>query len=386
MLGGLEMNIYLYIKALSDLSSRMQFIAVTSLLVSIPDAALYLTAYFIARQLAGVMAGPLAGVWADCYSRRHIMIIAEWLSALSLVMLLVTSHPYAIVAAAFLLGITYTLFDVSFRAALPDMMGEKDIIAVNALLVRFSSIISIAGFALGGIIVQVSSYQVLISFDICTYIISAVVLMRMTWDRTSRKTDKVSRIKTPWNWRSVLKTNSLLLLLIPASFLYPLAASAYQYGLPLLAQDTKSPGLYNGLLWSSAATGSLMSSFFLQKRAHLSNGLYVTMLLLFAFSLIFTYSITLSLWTFTALLFAGFFEGRCQTYYYSLMQQTDETIRGRLFGIHSVNTRLGYFAGFLVTPFLAKALPLGFAIIVVQAILGAAILLAFIIHCRSGHS
>lgn len=379
------MKMYLYIKALSDFSSRMQFIAVTSLLVSIPDAGFYLTAYFIARQLAGVLAGPIAGVWADRYSRRHLMIIAEWLSALSLVTLLVSSHPYAIVAAAFSLGLTYTLFDVSFRAALPDMMGEEGIVAVNALLVRFSSIISIAGFALGGVIVQFFSYKVLISFDICTYVISAVVLMRMTWERTDSKTREASG-EIIWNWRSVLKTNSLLMLLIPASFLYPLAASAYQYGLPLLAGDTESPGLYNGFLWSSAAAGSLMSSFFLQKRVHLSSGLYVGMLLLFAFFLMITYSFPLSLWTFAVLLLAGFFEGRCQTYYYSLLQQTDETIRGRLFGMHSVNTRLGYFAGFLFTPFIAKAFSVGFAVIVVQAILAAAILLAFIIHRRFGHS
>ncbi|WP_078411069.1 MFS transporter [Priestia abyssalis] len=380
------MRMYLYIKALSDFSSRMQFIAVTSLLVSIPDAAFYLTVYFMARQLAGMMAGPLAGVWADRYSRRHLMIIAEWLSALSLAILLVTSHPYAIVASAFSLGITYTVFDVSFRAALPDMMSEEGILSVNALLVRFSSIISITGFALGGMILQLSSYKVLISFDICTYMISAVVLMRMTWEKTGSETDKVSSIQTTWNWRNVLKTNSLLMLLVPASLLYPLAASAYQYGLPLLAGDTESPGLYNGFLWSSAAVGSLMSSFFLQKRVHLSSGLYVTTLLLFAFSLMFTYSVPLSLWTFSALLFAGFFEGRCQTYYYSLLQQTDKTIRGRLFGMHSVNTRLGYFAGFLVTPFMAEAFSVGFAVIVVQAILAAAILLAFIIHRRSGDS
>lgn len=378
------MKMYLYIKALSDFSSRMQFIAVTSLLVSIPDAAFYLTAYFIARQLAGILAGPIAGVWADRYSRRHLMIIGEWLSALSLAILLVTSHPYAIVAAAFSLGITYTLFDVSFRAALPDMMGEEGILAVNALLVRFSSIISIAGFALGGMIVQVSSYKVLISFDICTYVISAAVLMRMTWKRTDSEKVRVTGVQTTWNWRNVLKTNSLLLLLIPASFLYPLAASAYQYGLPLLAGDTESPGLYNGFLWSSAAIGSLMSSFFLQKSVQLSS--YVTMLLWFAFSLMFTYSVPLSLWTFAALLFAGFFEGRCQTYYYSLLQQTDETIRGRLFGLHSVNTRIGYFAGFLFTPFLTEAFSIGFAVMVVQAILAAAILLAFIIHRRFGHS
>lgn len=378
------MKMYLYIKALSDFSSRMQFIAVTSLLVSIPDAAFYLTAYFIARQLAGILAGPIAGVWADRYSRRHLMIIGEWLSALSLAILLVTSHPYAIVAAAFSLGITYTLFDVSFRAALPDMMGEEGILAVNALLVRFSSIISIAGFALGGMIVQVSSYKVLISFDICTYVISAAVLMRMTWKRTDSEKVRVTGVQTTWNWRNVLKTNSLLLLLIPASFLYPLAASAYQYGLPLLAGDTERPGLYNGFLWSSAAIGSLISSFFLQKSVQLSS--YVTMLLWFAFSLMFTYSVPLSLWTFAALLFAGFFEGRCQTYYYSLLQQTDETIRGRLFGWHSVNTRIGYFAGFLFTPFLTEAFSIGFAVMVVQAILAAAILLAFIIHRRFGHS
>jgi MFS family permease len=380
------MKKYLYIKALSDFGSRMQFIAITSLLAGMPGASYYLTAYFIARQIAGMTAAPIAGMFADLYSRRRMMIIAEWLSAVSLAMLFVTSHPYVIIAAAFFLGMTYTFFDISFRAALPDMTGGEDIIAVNALLVRFSAVISITGFAFGGMIAHLSSYKVLILFDLCTYIISAGMLMRMKWKEEANETNEGRTPPIKGNWKFIFSAYPVVMVLLPASFLYPFAASAYQYGLPLLAGDTKSPGLYNGLLWSSAAMGSLLSSFFLQKRAQLSSGLYVAALLSFAFFLVVTYSFPLSLWTLAPLLLAGFFEGRCQTYYYSLLQQIEASIRGRLFGIQSINARLGYFTGFLLTPFVAEAFAIGFAVTAVQIILAAGMLSIFIAYRRFGHS
>lgn len=101
---------YLYAKAFSDFSSRMQFIGLTSVLLLSEHPELYLMLFYLGRQIGGVLVSYLAGVVADRYSRRRTMILSELASGFALSSLIFIEHPVFIVAIAFILGITYTFF------------------------------------------------------------------------------------------------------------------------------------------------------------------------------------------------------------------------------------------------------------------------------------
>jgi predicted MFS family arabinose efflux permease len=99
---------YVYTKAFSDFSSRMQFIGLTSALLLSEHPELYLMLFYLGRQIGGMLVSYLAGIVADRYSRRRTMILSEFASGFALFSLVFIEHPMFIVVIAFLLGITYT--------------------------------------------------------------------------------------------------------------------------------------------------------------------------------------------------------------------------------------------------------------------------------------
>ncbi|NRR21431.1 MFS transporter, partial [Brevibacillus sp. MS2.2] len=68
---------YLYVNALSSLGSRMNLIACSALIFTFEHSAYWMTAFFVARQLGGMLFSPLAGVLADRMDRRRTMIASD---------------------------------------------------------------------------------------------------------------------------------------------------------------------------------------------------------------------------------------------------------------------------------------------------------------------
>jgi len=56
----------------------MQFIGLSSALLMCPYPELYMTLFFIGRQVGGLMISYLAGIVADRYSKRRTMIFPDY--------------------------------------------------------------------------------------------------------------------------------------------------------------------------------------------------------------------------------------------------------------------------------------------------------------------
>jgi len=355
---------FIYTKAFSDFSSRMQFIGLSSALLMSPYPELYLTLFFIGRQVGGMMISYLAGIVADRYSKHRTMIFSELASAGIVLSLIFLKHPLFIVMIAFLLGITYVFFDVSYRASIPSMFGEENLTKINTLLVRLGAIMSIIGFTAGGFISAFFSYKYLLVFDGIMYIVSAIVLLKVQWVEPTlilRSTEQ-KQIN-----QKIIQTNEYLFLLI-VGFVYPLAASAYQYALPLFTSVKENGDLYNGLMWSTIAIGSFLCSLFIKKEA-VNEQRYIVSLLLFAFFVSMTFIYKLTLFSFFLLLLVGASEAFVQVNHYTLLQCSHENVRGRLLGLNTLATRCGFLFGFLLIPVLSKWTSLTYGIWLMQSAL-----------------
>lgn len=260
----------------------MQFIGLSSALLMSPYPELYMTLFFIGRQIGGLMISYLAGVVADRYSKRWTMIFSELASGGIVLSLTFLEHPLFIVSIAFLLGITYVFFDVSYRASIPLMLGEENLTKTSTLLVRLVAIMSIIGFTAGGFISAFFSYKYLLVFDGIMYICSAIVLLKVHW---AESTLLLRLTEQRHASQKIIQTDGYLFLLI-VGFVYPLAASAYQYALPLFTSVKENGDFYNGLMWSTIAIGSFLCSLFIKKEA-VNERRYIVSLLLFAFICIF---------------------------------------------------------------------------------------------------
>jgi MFS family permease len=344
------MKNYVFVVGLSEFASRMNFMALSMLLLSFPRAAWYLTAFFIVRQIGGILSSFISGNIVDKYDRRIIMLWSDGINGFAVLLPIIIPHQIAICVTAFILGVTYQLFYVSYSSSIPDMFGLKKSERVNALIVRIASVVSIAGFLIGGWVTEYLGHVSVILFDSLTYLVAALYLARIRWNSNPIENCKVD-VKT--SLPNILKRNRVITLIIITSFFYTIAVSAYNYSLPMLASTFKLEALTNGLFWATASAGAFIGTLFNNKFKSFTS--YLLFLLIFAVSINLAFSGVIDyLWILVFLFVAGGFEGIAQVNVTTILQKTPSNERGKVFSFQGLFSRIGFFVGFLICPIIVQ--------------------------------
>lgn len=143
----------------------------------------------IFKTLPSLVMTPLAGVAADRYSRRGIMLASDLLRCvvvLSLFLILIfPSVPflYALVILQTALG---SFFDPARQAILPDIVLPEELTTANAVGAATWSVMLTVGSALGGLFTAYFGWQAALAVDALSYIISFLILLKVyepPWDR-----------------------------------------------------------------------------------------------------------------------------------------------------------------------------------------------------------
>jgi len=144
--------------------------------------ALALALVFVLKQVPVTLFGPAAGVVADRYQRRRIMVIADVISATLVLCFLLAepngSHVYVYVLTLLQIGVV-TFFDPAYRASVPDLVRADDLVSANALSAVTWSATFAVGTALGGVVLYLFGWRVAFVLDAATYIVSALLIRGM---------------------------------------------------------------------------------------------------------------------------------------------------------------------------------------------------------------
>lgn len=355
----MEMNKkwYLYVNALSSLGSRMNLIACSALIFTFEHSAYWMTAFFVARQLGGMLFSPLAGVLADRMDRRRTMIASDLGAGLAILAIAFYPTPYVLIAAAFFNGMLYTLFHISFQASLPQIFGSEQLVQVNGLKVRLESLVGIMGFMLGGWLTDHYGYTIVIVLDGASFLFSAWILTRLRWEEQGDNVLATSKAASSFRVTlRYLRDTPVLLTISLLAFLVSLSTSAYNYGLPFLADQLHdSDATLHGLMWTAMSVGGLIGSYVAARlRVKLVNGMLVAYAV-FSVGIVGAFAANHAVFVLLLLIFAGLFSGAAQVYESTLLQQAQNELRGKVMGVQGLLSRSGYFAGFLMAPFLAGA-------------------------------
>ncbi|MGG1660519.1 MFS transporter [Brevibacillus sp. NRS-1366] len=369
-----NLQTYLYVNALSSLGSRMDLIACSALIFTFEHSAYWLTAFFVARQVGGMLFSPFAGMLADRLDRRQAMIASDLGAGLAILAILFFPNPYVVITAAFLKGMLYTLFHISFQSSLPQMFGSEQLVKINGLTVRLESAVGIIGFALGGFLTDHFGYLFVIACDAASFLFSALMLTRFRWenraDLPADPTDGQAGKTTGLGYTLLyLRKHPVLFAISLLALFESISTASHNYGLPFLA-DRLSAGdaTLHGFMWSAMSVGALGGSFLASRlRVQLVTGMFAaSFLTAVAVTLAFAFDDT---WSVLLLLTgAGLFAGGAQVYKSTILQQADNQIRGRVMGIQGLLSRTGFFVGFLVAPPLAVSLTLFGMIFLAQAL------------------
>ncbi len=216
-----------------------------------------------------IVLGPAAGVIADRFPRRRVMVAADVIRA-ALALVLVAAHGSVPVAygVAFGLSVGSLLFNPAAAAVVPDVVGERDLVEANAALWSVAVTIQIVLAPLAGLIVATWGVGVAFAVNAASYVGSALWLKGLTAARQPQG-------GTARGWTAVregtrvVRNNALLARLAVVQVLAALSAGATSGLLVVLASERLGVGPSGfGLLLSAigigAATGPLLLRRFIR--------------------------------------------------------------------------------------------------------------------------
>jgi MFS family permease len=371
MIKGDIMNrkVFLYVKAFSDLGTFMDLIAINVLIYVATGSSAWLAASMAFRTLGGVLASLISGVVADRFDRRKIMIYTDIFRAIIILSLIPFPNPVMIIVVCFLIGMTSSFFAVSYSAEIPQIFGQDKVLETNSLISRLTSISLVGGFIGAGVITDLLGYKVTLVIDAATYLISAVVLLKIKWPSSKGKSLELangvkqkliaigSDLKEVYSFILVAP----MLLLVNIVFLVgAFAGASHNLGIPLLAENINASkqSFYYGMIWGVWGIGSVLSTLIIPKLKWLhGDRLYYACFAgtIFMSTGFIVFLSNTNLWiVFSFAFFTGIFDATFTTLHATILQKTDNYIRGRIFGVGMLLKSLGFALGFIVAPILLE--------------------------------
>ena len=166
----------------SLLGDWFNMIASVALVASLTESGLAVGGLFVLRMLAPFLTSPFAGVLADRYSRRSILIASDIVRGfIVLGMLIVRSADLVwllYVLTALQLG-TSSFFFTARTAILPDIVEPRALGAANAITSATWSVMLAVGAALGGFTAGWLGVHAAFMIDAVTFFISAILVAQI---------------------------------------------------------------------------------------------------------------------------------------------------------------------------------------------------------------
>ncbi len=199
---------------------------------------------------------------ADAVDRRRVVILTEFASlALSVILLVNALLPEPSLWIIYVLAMLFAAVDglqrPSLEAIIPRVVAHDELAAAGALNSLRWQVGSIAGPALGGLLIAAFGVWSAYAFDAATFLVSGLVLWRLRSIPPSESAEPASLgrigegMRYAWSRKDLLGTYAVDLMAMVFAFPYAL--------FPFLAEDLGAPWVL-GFLYSAGAVGSMVAT------------------------------------------------------------------------------------------------------------------------------
>ena len=141
-------------QVISELGNWFNFIAALGLVRAVSNASVEAASIIlIARLVPFTLFAPLAGAFVDRWSRRTVMIVTDFLRLIVALGFLLVRRPEDLWIAYLctaLLSVFGAFFEAAKNATVPNITGDKDLLAGNALMFSSRFLFMSLGAAIGG--------------------------------------------------------------------------------------------------------------------------------------------------------------------------------------------------------------------------------------------
>jgi MFS family permease len=295
--------------------------------------------------MAGYVAAPFMGVFADRMDRRLLLIIAAVVNLVvsALMLLLFVSGwlvLWHIIALALLGSLTWALDNPARQAFVPDLVGRRHLTNAIALISLALEITVVVGPALGGILIPALGMGGAYGLIAAIYSLDLLVLLMLKDARHGAPAASESPLRSLLGGLRYVRGNQIVLVLLVIAGLLNMLAAPYRYAfMPVFSRDILDTGPAGyGVLTAMAGVGALVAGIWVvslgnfQSKGRLlvwTSIAWPASLLLFAFST--SYSVSLAL-----VFVAGLTQAIVWTVIATLiLGNTEQAMRGRVMGLRT---------------------------------------------------
>jgi len=152
------------------------------------DSSLAVGGLFLARALPPFLAGPFAGVVADRFNRKAVLIVADLLRAGIVLSFLLVDRPERVWLLYVLSVIQFTVsafFEPARAAILPTLIAKEELLSANILSSTTWSAMLTLGAAIGGVVAAIFGTQIALVIDSSSFILSALLVLQIAMPKTT---------------------------------------------------------------------------------------------------------------------------------------------------------------------------------------------------------
>ena len=351
------------------------------------------------RMVPQFVFGLLAGVIADRYDKRRVLMLSQAVTLsmhLTLALLILTGNIriWQIFVTAFISGASMAFNQPARQSLVPRLVPPETLLNALALNTAAMNIMRVAGASLAGVLLLFLDYGQV-------YVLNAILFAGVIWTTTQLRewqgpvagqataqpvgTKRKASLLQDFGegFRYVFKTRKVLYLVATALLLFVLGQPYQQVFIPLIALDVLNIGR-SGAGWMLALTGvgALIGSLIVASRKSLHHRGIIMMgfLVVFGLALIMLAQSRLVPLSALALIIAG---GMTTTYNALntslLLEQSPPEFHGRVMSLMSLDRGL-VSVGAVISGFLAEALgpQMGLTVIAAACVACTLLLFAFV--------
>jgi len=215
--------------------------------------------------MPSLLLSAVAGVLADRYDRRLLMVLGDSLSVLGLLFILICMLRGEVQLWQICLGVTISsvfasLLEPAYKATITDLLTEEQYTKASGLVQVAGSAKYLISPIIAGFLLTVSDIKLLLIIDICTFFITAASTLAVRSGLASKRYEQaksfIHEFKDGWN--AISENKGVLILVLMSSVITFFLGFIQTLSTPMILAFSDSAAL--GIAETISASGMLVTS------------------------------------------------------------------------------------------------------------------------------
>ncbi|MTI48241.1 MAG: MFS transporter [Firmicutes bacterium] len=255
-------------QSVSQLGTRLYSLAIMWYILERTGSSVAMGISVLCFTLPTVIIGPVAGVFADKYSKKKIIVVTDLLNGVIMLTL-----SYMVFRNNISLNVLYSMmalaacvsavFSPAISSSYPLIVDEKNLTKANSLSQFTSRIISILGPAVAGILIAILNMWVLFFLNGISYIISSISESFITIPKINEKKHMINQkfiLRFKEGLGSVWSNKSVLYLVISGGIIINFFLAPLSVYFAIISENLGKGSTGLGTIEASLSIGALIGS------------------------------------------------------------------------------------------------------------------------------